>query len=370
MSSESALFVPYTFRSGATAQNRVTLAPLTNQQSFEDGRCSIEELDWLERRAQGGFALVMTCASYVSPTGKAFAGQLGCSSNDQLPGLRNLSDAIHRHAALALVQLHHAGSRSPAALIGQQPISASAVPEAAPNRDTPRAATSGEIEQIIEDFCVAAHRAHRAGFDGIELHGAHGYLFTQFLSTVSNQRSDDWGGTLAARARLLRTVAARIRTEIPKPFIVGVRLSPEDNSAAVVGIDLDESLQVAQWLAADGVDFIDLSLWDFRRPTRKRPDRFALPLFREALPQDVALFAAGAIWNRDDVQAVLSQGADFASLGKAAILNPDWPRHVHELGYQPRRGPLTPEQLEALAISPPFVEYLRRFKGLVAEPAG
>lgn len=365
---ESAPFVPYTFRSGATAQNRITLAPLTNQQSHEDGRCSSEESRWLERRAQGGFAVVMTCASHVSATGKAFAGQLGCFSDDQLPGLRNLSDAIHRHGALALVQLHHAGSRSPAALIGQQPISASAVPDA-PNGDTPRAATTMEIEQIIEDFCAAAHRVHRAGFDGIELHGAHGYLFTQFLSTVRNQRTDGWGGPLAARARLLRTVAARLRAELPKPFIVGVRLSPEDNLAALVGIDLDESLQVAQWLAADGVDFIDLSLWDFRRPTQKRPDQFALPLFRKALPEDVALFAAGAIWTAEDVEAVLDQGADFALLGKAAILNPDWPRHARERAFQPSRGPLTPEQLEALAISPPFIEYLRRFK-LVDERAG
>jgi 2,4-dienoyl-CoA reductase-like NADH-dependent reductase (Old Yellow Enzyme family) len=366
--SDSPLFLPYTFRCGATAHNRITLAPLTNLQSHDDGQCSQEELRWLERRARGGFAIVMTCAAYVSATGKGFAGQLGCCSDDHLPGLEALARAINRHGALSMVQLFHGGARAPRAVTGVQPISASAWEETSSQLDSPRAATTAEIEQVIEDFCTAAHRVHRAGFRGVEIHGAHGYLPCQFLSWLRNTRADGWGGSLAGRARLLRTITARIRAEIPPPFIVGVRLSPED-MPAIVGLDLDESIQVAQWLAEDGIDFVDLSLWDYRRPTKKRPTEFALPLFREALPREVAVLAAGAIWTPEDAAAVLGQGADFVALGRAAILNPDWPKLARDPHFEPQRGPFTPAQLNEIDVSPKFVDYLRRFQ-LVADTEG
>ncbi|MET0659538.1 MAG: NADH:flavin oxidoreductase [Steroidobacteraceae bacterium] len=369
MSDSSVLFEPYTFRSGARAKHRITLAPLTNLQSYPSGVCSPEERHWLERHARGDFALVMTCASHVSATGQGFSGQLGCGSDEQLPGLTELASALNRHDTLAVVQLYHGGARSPATLTGQQPISASAWTEEKPDLDSPRAATTLEIEQIIDDFCAAARRVQRAGFHGIELHGAHGYLLSQFLSRVRNTRADGWGGTLMGRARLLRHIVQRIRAEIPQPFIVGIRLSPEEMPTAP-GLDLDDTIQVAQWLAEDGADFIDLSLWNYHRKTLKRPDEHPLPLFRAALPGDVAIFAAGAMWSRADAHAVLDLGADFISLGRAAIVDPDWPRHARHAHFEPRRAPLTPEQYRHNGLSDPFIQYLKGFKGMMADSAG
>src|SRR4029077_13813122 len=129
-------------------------------------------------------------------------------------------------------------------------------------------------------------------FEGIELHGAHGYLLSQFLSATYNRRDDRWGGSLEHRARLLREPPRAVRAAVPAGFVVGVRLSPEDRGNAR-GLDLDESLQVARWLADDGADFIHLSLWDATRNTAKRPSEHPLPLFRDAVPRDVALVACG-----------------------------------------------------------------------------
>lgn len=361
------LFAPYRFRCGAVAHNRVTLAPLTNCQSHDDGTLSEEEFRWLMRRAIGGYSIVMTCASHVSADGQGFPGQLGCFSDAHIAGLRRLATAIKAQGALALLQLYHGGARSPSELTGAQPFSASSWEEATPGRESPRAATEAEILRVIEDFSAAAQRVRAAGFDGVEIHGAHNYLLSQFLSQL-NQRTDEWGGSLVRRARLIRTVTQRIRAENPAPFIVGVRLSTE-NAGFMRGLDLDESIQIAQWLATqDDVDFIDLSLWDCSLNSQKRPAEHPLPLFRQAIPHDVPLFAAGNLHTRLDVDNALQRGADFVSLGRVAMLEPDWPRRVTQPGFAPLRPPLTAQHWRELDASDRLIAYLRNtFRALVVD---
>ena len=365
----SPLFEPITFRCGATAPNRVALAPLTNQQSEEDGRLGEDELRWLERRAAGGFGVVETCAAHVSGDGKGFEGQLGIGDDDHLPGLRRLAAAISRHGALGLVQLYHGGVRAPSRLTGQQPWSASAFTEERPGFEAPRAATEADLERVLEAFTAAARRAEAAGFAGVELHGAHGYLFSQFLSRSMNLREDGWGGSLAGRARLLREAMRRARAATGPGFVVGARISLEDFGYAR-GLDLDESVQVAAWLAEDGADFIHLSLWDAGRMCAKRPTEHPIALVRAALPAAVRIIAAGGIWTPADAEAALARGADLVALGRAAILNPDWPREAQRAGFEPLRGPLTEDELRARAIGERFIEYLRRFSGMVADTRG
>lgn len=357
----TSLATPITFRSGATARSRLALAPLTNQQSHEDGTISVDEHTWLERRAAGGFAIVETCAAHVSPEGQGFPGQLGVWGDHQLPGLRSLAAALAGHGALGLVQLYHGGVRSPSALTGQQPISASAFDEPQPGFERPRPATAAEIDRVHLDFVAAARRSAEAGFAGVELHAAHGYLFSQFLSRTINQRDDDWGGSLVNRARLLRDVARSVRAACPAPFTVGVRLSPEDFGHAH-GIDLDDTVQVAAWLAEDGLDFVHVSLWDGRKLSTKYPDRHPLALFRAALPRDVPILAAGKVWTRDDAEALRDHGADIIAVGRAAILDPDWARKALAGPFEPERGPLTREQFRQRGVGDRFVDYLHRFK--------
>ena len=360
------LFEPLTFRCGARAKNRLALAPLTNQQSHDDGTLSRDEERFLVRRARGGFGLVSTCAAHVSDDGKGFDGQLGVSSDAHLPGLTRLAAALRAEGALSIVQLYHGGARSSSRLTGERPLSASAFEEAREGFEIPREATADDLARIVDAFRDAAVRVSRAGFDGVELHGAHGYLLSQFLSREMNLRTDAWGGSLEQRARLLRVVLTEVRRATPPGFVVGVRLSPEDFGYAR-GLDLDETVEVARWLADDGADFLHVSLWDHTKPSSKYPTKSACTLVREAVPAEVRVLAAGKVWTPDEALRVLDLGADMVALGRAAIVTPDWPLRAREPGFEPTRPPLTREALEALDVGPRFVDYLRRFH-FVADP--
>ena len=356
---------PLALRSGLVIPNRVALAAMTNGQSHPDGTLADEELRWLERRAEGGFGLVATCAAYVAKDGKAWDGELGVDSDDDVPGLTRLATAIQRHGARGYVQLFHGGVRATQRLTGEQVWSASAFVEDGPEFEPPRAATEADITRTIEAFAAAAARCQRAGFDGVELHGAHGYLLTQFISAVTNTRSDAWGGSLEHRARLVREVLRAVRERCGASFSVGVRLSLEHGGSAR-GLDLDESLQIARWLADDGADFIHASLWRAENFTRKRPAEHPIPLLRAALPPEVAVIASGNIWTYEDAALARERGADMISLARPAIVNPDWPKQARP-GWEPRRPPLTRAELEGLAVSPAFAVYLRHFKNLVSD---
>jgi 2,4-dienoyl-CoA reductase-like NADH-dependent reductase (Old Yellow Enzyme family) len=357
------LYEPLTFRSGAVMPNRIALAPMTNGQSLPDGRLGDDELAWLARCADGGFGLIETCAAYVGLDGKAWDGELGVDRDDDLPGLARLAARLNRGGALAMVQVFHGGVRATQRLSGEQVWSASTWQEDAPTFEAPRPATGHDIARVIDQFAAAAERCQRARFDGIELHGAHGYLLSQFLSKTMNPRSDGWGGDLAAR--LLREVTRAVRARVGPRFTVGVRLSLEDRGYAR-GLDLDENLTLARWLADDGVDFIHASLWDFAAMTKKYADKHAVPLLRAALPPDVAVIAAGGVWTAADAIALREHGADVISLGRAAICNPDWPIEARTPGWEPRRPPMTRAELGARSVSPVFIEYLTRWKNFVA----
>ena len=353
----TSLFDPLAFRTGLTAGNRIVLAPLTNMQSNADGSLGDDELRWLTSRADGGYGVVMTCAAHVAKDGQGWAGELGVFDDGLLPGLTRLASALHDRGATAFVQIFHGGVRADRSVTGVVPWSAS-------EGEGARAATEDDVHRVIGQFADAAVRSCRAGFDGVEIHGAHGYLFTQFLSTTQNRRTDDWGGPLAHRARLLRETLRAIRTRVDSSFTVGVRLSPEDFGNAR-GLDLDESIQTARWLADDGADFIHLSLWQSLVPTAKRPEAHAIPLFRAVLPGEVKVLAAGAIWTRAEAERVLALGADAAVLGRSAIANADWPRRAADPAWEPRRPPVTIESLVESGLSPRFAESMRRFKGFV-----
>jgi len=360
------LYEPFTLRCGLVLKNRIALAPLTNKQSQPDGHLGDDELNFLARRADGGFGLVSTCAAYVALDGKAWEGELGVDRDDCLPGLTRLATRLHAGGAAAIVQLFHGGARADEALAGERPWSASAFTHGLKgDQAPPRAATEDDITRVSAAFVAAAVRAQRAGFDGVELHGAHGYVLSQFLSRTMNLRTDAWGGDITGRARLLREITQRVRAACGPNFCLGVRLSLEDFGQAN-GLDLDESLQVSHWLVEDSVDFIHASLWDVGRMTAKRPEQHALSLLREVVPRSVAIFTAGKIWTRADAEDALARGADVVALGRSAILNPEWPRMIAD-GSEPARPPMTRAELGARAVSPTFQQYLTSWKNFVAD---
>ena len=340
--------------------NRFMLAPLTNMQSHPDGTLSDDEKHWLVKRAEGGFGLVMTCAAHVQKRGQGFPGQLGTFSDDHVPGLTGLATAIKSHGSVAVVQLHHAGRRSPADLIGESPVCPSDDPETGA-----RALTTDETEELIADFVKAAVRCDRAGFDGVELHGAHDYMICEYLSPELNRRSDRYGGSLENRARLLMEIVSGIRRECRPDFNLSVRLSPER-----FGMQTPEICEVYGQLVDVGVDFVDMSLWDvFKEPAdpdfagRRLVDVFA------AIPRGrTRLGVAGKLYSADDARRAIDAGADMVVLGRGAILHHDFPEQVRRDGdFVMRDRPVTPETLKNEGLSDSFVGYMRNWKGFVTE---
>ena len=355
------LFDALAFARGPAMKNRFMLAPLTNMQSHDDGTLSEEEYRWLTMRAQGGFAITMTCAACVQAAGQGFRGQLGIYADKHIPGLSRLAKSIREFGSIGIVQLHHAGIRSPKELTG--------VPPVGPSEDSEtgaRALISGEVERLAEDFIAAAVRADRAGFDGVELHGAHGYILCAFLSSEMNRRTDDWGGTLENRARLLRNILAGIRRRCRSDFILGVRLSPER-----FGLKLDETSAFAGELMQSGqIDFLDMSLFDvFKEPAEpEHRGKKLISFFTKPNRGATRLGVAGKIANGHDATWVLEQGCDFAAVGRSAILHHDLPNRVAaDPQFKPVELPVSTAHLEAEGVSPKFVGYLRNFKGFVRE---
>ena len=348
----SSPFDPVAFLHGPVMPNRFMLAPLTNQQSHADGTLSDDEHRWLTMRAEGGFGLTMTCAAHVQAVGQGFPGQLGVFGEQHLDGLTRLATDLNATSTVSYVQLHHAGNRAVGDVTGQQPVCPSDDPDTGA-----RALTAHEVQQVIADFVAGARRAQQAGFHGVELHGAHGYLICQFLSAEINRRTDEYGGSLEGRSRLLFDVIAGIRRECGPGLALAVRLSPER-----FGMQTAEIVEVYERLVATGdVDLIDMSLWDVRRVTDQPgfDDRPLLDVFA-ALPRgDVRLGVAGKIHTPDDVQMVLDAGVDVPVLGRVAILHHDYPRRMQaDATFAPRRAPVSRDVLAAEGVSPSFVEYL------------
>jgi len=355
------LFEPLPLACGRTLKNRFVLAPLTNTQSHDDGTLSDDEYRWLTMRAQGGFGLTMTCASHVQAVGQGFPGQLGNFSEAHLPGLTRLAAGIRAAGSVAITQIHHGGMRAPAKLTGIQPVSPAGDAETGA-----RALTAGEVEQVKEDFIAAAQRAERAGFDGIEIHGAHGYLLCQFLSPEINRRTDDYGGSLDNRARILFDIVAGIRARCAPDFIVGVRLSPER-----FGLRLAEIREVASRLLREGaIDFLDLSLWDiFKEPEEEAfRGRSLLSYFTELDRGAVRVGAAGKIMGGGDASRCLDAGTDFVVIGRAAVLHHDFPMKVQaDPAFRAIQIPVSEDYLRNEGLGPAMIRYMRRWEGFVTD---
>lgn len=341
-------------------KNRFMLAPLTNMQSHADGTLSDDEIYWLTKRAEGGFGLTMTAAAHVLPAGQGFKGQLGIFSDEHLPRLKQLAEAIRSRDSLSSVQLHHAGWRAPEELTGQQPMG--------PFEDTQtgaRAMSTAEVEAAIEAFITAAVRAEKAGFDGVELHGAHSYLICQFLD-VGNQRSDGWGGSFANRRRFLDTIIDGIREKTGADFQLGLRLSPERH-----GIATREALELAEDLMTSGkIDYLDMSLWNcFNTPVEAEFAHKPLIEWFSALQRGAtALGVAGKIMSADDVRRCMDAGADFVLLGRAAILHHDFPEKMRaDAAFEAIERPVTRGHLLAEGLSDSFVDYMATWPDFVAD---
>ncbi|RYX82171.1 NADH:flavin oxidoreductase [bacterium] len=356
--STSQLFEPLSLARGPILKNRLFLAPMTNRQSYPDGVVSDDEYHWLTMRAKGGFALTMTAASHVQAVGQGFAGQLGVFGDQHLEGLSRLAAGIKAYGSVSSIQLHHAGIRSPKEQV-PNPVGASDDAETGSC-----GLTLGEVEQLRDDFISAALRAEKAGFDGAEVHGAHGYILTQFLSSETNRRTDRYGGSAENRARLLFEIIDGIRAQCGADFQLGLRLSPE-RFGLVFGEVRDLAAEV---LRQAKIDYLEISAWDVNKEPEDEEyqGRKLMSYFTELERGGVRLGAAGKIMDAQTAASVLEEGCDFAMIGRAGILRHDFPERVErDPNYQSPALPVSAQHLRDEGLSDTFVKYMSGWSGFV-----
>ena len=337
-----ALFEPLTLR-GLTVRNRAWLAPMC-QYSAKDGVPGQWQLVHLAARASGGFGMLLTEATAVVPEGRITPECVGLWSDEQALAWRPIVDAVHDRGAHVAVQLAHAGRKastyrpwSPAQGSvppddgGWETVSAS--PVAFPGLAAPTELDAAGIADVIDAFVQAARRALAAGFDAVEVHAAHGYLLHQFLSPLSNERTDVYGGDLAGRARLLLEVVTAVREAWPAERPLLVRLSATDWTDG--GLTVDDVATVATWLAPLGVDLVDVSSGgNVLAPVPVGPG-YQVPLARAVREASgLATSAVGMIGSGAQAEDVLRTGdADVVMVGRPALADAAWPlRAAHELG--------------------------------------
>ncbi|MBN1152517.1 MAG: FAD-dependent oxidoreductase [Dehalococcoidia bacterium] len=311
-------------------RNRLVFAPVTTQYAGKGGAVTERLLSHYEVRARGGVGLIVVEATYVDPVGQAFANQLGICKDDLVPGLRELAGAIKRHGCAAAIQLHHGGRAARQDLTGRQPVAPSAIPD--PRGIVPRELTRAEIEETVQAFSRAAVRAQEAGFGGVEIHGAHAYLVDQFISPASNHRTDDYGGTVENRARLLVEILRAVRNATGPGFPVWVRMNGREYGVES-GTTLQDALEVAQMAQDAGSIAVHVSAYGPSSPTNR-----TTAVFKPAIIEDLAaamkkalsipIIAVGRI-TPQAAETMLEAGqADLIALGKALLADPDLPRKL------------------------------------------
>ncbi len=353
-------------RTGHTVKNRSVLAAMTNKQSFKNGNISNTELKWLLRRAEGGFGIITTAAIHVSKSGQGWDGEIGLFSDNNINGLKNLTSQIKNHDGLIFAQLFHGGLRSPQRLTGMKPLSSSINKTDCSNDGYSFAASESDIKEIIQDFSQASMRAVKSGFDGIEIHCAHGYLLSQFLGSNTNRRTDKWGGSLKARSRLIIEIIKAIKKVVPRVFIIGIRISPEIKE---MGIDLMEMISFIKKIRKFKLDFIHISCWDVYSTSNIYTDKdYTLTeWFTKSIKNLPPVISTGNIWSTNDAVNILKQGASLFGVAKAAIPYPDLPEKMYDPNFDPYRGPFSYDDLRNKDLGDVFINYLKLWKDFIID---
>ncbi len=238
-----------------TLANRFVRSATWEAMASDSGQCTPRLIDLMAVLARGGVGLIISGHAYVSPEGKAGPGQLGVYEDDLIPGLEAMAAAVHQNGGKIVMQLAHAGLM--AAPLSADPGALGPSPLEDGGKQVGREMSPGDIQTLIEAFGAAAGRAKNAGFDGVQIHAAHGYLLSQFLSPLFNRRQDRWGGAIENRARLLLEVLAAIRDTVGPDYPVLVKMNCRDFNKG--GLSLDDAVQVGVMLAQQGIDAIEIS---------------------------------------------------------------------------------------------------------------
>jgi len=240
---------------GMKLKNRFVRSATWEGMAADDGACTPELVELMAQLAYGGVGLIITSHAYVRPHGQAGPSQLSIYKDELIESLKEMVQAVHKYGTPIVLQISHGGCFSSAKLTGKTPLAPSQVEGF--GKSPRKEMTTADIQEIINAFGQAAHRAKKAGFDGVQIHAAHGYLLNQFLSPAFNRRTDEYGGTLENRARVLLEVLGEVRAAVGPCFPIMAKLNSRDYLDG--GLALDDSLQVGSMLQEEGIDAIELS---------------------------------------------------------------------------------------------------------------
>ena len=324
------LFQTYTLNNGVTIKNRLVVAPMTHFGSQADGLISDQERSFLSNRA-GDMGLFITAATLVQKDGKAFHGQPEATGEHCLDSLKETAQILQQQGAKAILQIHHGGSKAIDDLLdGLDKISASAS-----ETEHAREATAEEVEVLIASYAQAADLALRAGFDGVEIHGANGYLIQQFYSAQSNRRNDQWGGSLENRMRfplaVIDAVVAVREKHQRNDFIIGYRFSPEEPGDD--GLTMTETGALIDTLVQKPLQYLHVSLWEFDKKIRRGGDtaQTRMQFIHERINGKLPLIGVGNLFTADQILAAYETGwAEFIALGKTVMINPHIATQIRE----------------------------------------
>lgn len=318
---------------GLTLENRLVMTPMGTNFGEQNGEMSFLHMDYYERRAQGGYGLLIVenaCVKY--PEGSNGTTQLRIDADNYIPRLYKLCETIHQYGTKIAIQLNHAGASAMESRIGMQPVSASNLP----NKEggaIPRKLSVEEIYSIADDYATSAKRAQTIGFDAIEIHAGHSYLISQFLSPLTNDRTDEFGGNIENRARFAKIIVEKVRKVVGPRFPIIIRISADEFLDG--GNTLEDSIELLKYFVKE-VDMIDVSA-GLSDSIHKQIDasyypdgwrRYMARAIKEAFPDKIVM-TSGNIRNPQSACEILeNQDADLIGMGRQTIADPSWPHKV------------------------------------------
>ncbi|HBA6470784.1 TPA: NADH-dependent flavin oxidoreductase [Escherichia coli] len=365
------LFSPFMLTEKIKLRNRIVMAPMTTWSANPDGTISEQELEFYKRRSQN-VGLVITGCTYVTPSGIGFTNEFAAYDDRFINSLEKLAAAAQSGGAPAILQIFHAGNK--------------AIPELVPNNDVisasassvksgdfmkrvvqSREMTENEIQETIRAFGDVTKRAIKAGFDGIELHGAHGFLLQNFFSPLFNQRNDRWGGDLEGRMRFPLAVLQEVKNVVyeyaTKPFAIGYRISPEESATG--GLRIEDTYKLLDRLISSGISYIHTSLVSINDsyPVESPNGPRTIELILNHIAGRVPVIAAGKIRTPSQAQEAISTGLPLVAIGKGLVINPEWVTLAESGRGHEIQTTLNPQLVPELTIPDKLWDQIQTSKG-------
>lgn len=362
------IFKPITLPNGVEIKNRIVMAPMTTWGSNEDNTVSDAEINFYTRRAKN-LGMLITGCTHVSYNGIGFENEFSAYDDKFIPNLTKLATEIKKYNTKAIVQINHAGNKALQHLIKDADVvSASNIEtldtEFAASCKT-RQLSEEEILDIIKSFGETTKRLIQAGFDGIEIHGAHGFLIQNFMSPYFNKRTDKWGGSLENRMRFPLEIVKEIKKVTiesgKKDFILGYRISPDEPMEN--SLRIEDSIKLIDELIKLNIDYLHISLPNalMDKPVNNKNDTY-INILSNHINKKIPTIVAGTIKNKEEVEKALEK-VDFVALGRILITEPDWLEKVENNKNEEIRRALNLEKLDDLALPKKLVSEIVKNKG-------